>query len=245
MAIVLLRYEPPGVYPGAAAELQEVEQLSCPQCQAPNEQDSASCDQCGAALTAQASPLADTFIPSTSASQYPRTPGEQFLPDNRAGRYIPGSDVPASQFRPAWRRLTRVEQTAGGATLIVLVSLFLPWFGFADLGTSVSGTGAHGYLVIEVLLAVLMTGYLLQRSGWEEFPFRLPVAPETVLMAGAGLQFVLVAIGFADVPMAGLSWQSGAYLALIAAAAALGAALMPVLRSRPSRRGRVDAGDEP
>ena len=261
MAIVLLRYEPPGVYPGAAAELQEVEQLSCPQCQAPNEQDSASCDQCGAALTgqahpwdladpfppptAQASPLADTFIPSTSASQYPRTPGEQFLPDNRAGQYIPGSDVPASQFRPAWRRLTRVEQTAGGATLIVLVSLFLPWFGFADLGTSVSGTGAHGYLVIEVLLAVLMTGYLLQRSGWEEFPFRLPVAPETVLIAGAGLQFVLVAIGFADVPMAGLSWQSGAYLALIAAAATLGAALMPVLRSRPSRRGPVETGDEP
>lgn len=221
--------------------------MSCPQCQAPNEQDSASCDQCGAALTGQAHPwdLADTFIPSTSASQYPRTPGEQFLPDDRAGRYIPGSDVPASQFRPAWRRLTGVEQTAGGATLIVLVSLFLPWFGFADLGTSVSGTGAHGYLVIEVLLAVLMTGYLLQRSGWEEFPFRLPVAPETVLIAGAGLQFAGVAIGFADVPMPGLSWEFGAYLALIAAAAALGAALMPVLRSRPSRRGRVDAGDEP
>jgi len=202
-----------------------VEQLSCPQCQARNEHDSASCDQCGAALT------------GSSASQFPRTPGEQFLPDNRAGQYIPGSDVPARPFRPDWRRLTRAERTAGGATLIVLMSLFLPWFGLAGLGSSISGTGAHGYLVIVVLLAVLMAGYLLQRSGWEAFPFRLPVTPETILIAGAGLQFAGVAIGFADVPIAGLSWDFGAYLALIAAAAALGAALTPVLRSRPSRPG--------
>src|ERR1035437_4376375 len=140
MAIVLLRDEPHRVYPGAAAELQEGEQLSCPQCQAPNEQDSASCDQCGAALTgqahpwdladpfppptAQARPLAATSIPRTSATQYPRTPGERFLPENGAGRYIPGSDVPASQFRPAWRRLTRGGPTAGGAGPGVLVWLF-------------------------------------------------------------------------------------------------------------------------
>ena len=32
---------------------------------------------------------ADQYIPSSSASQYPRTPGEQYLPDNRAGQYIP------------------------------------------------------------------------------------------------------------------------------------------------------------
>jgi hypothetical protein len=204
---------------------QEVEQLSCPQCQATNQQASANCEHCGAALT------------GPSASQFPRTPAEQFLPDHRPGQYVPGSDTRSRQFRPDWRRLTRVEQAAGGATLIVLVSLFLPWFGFDDLGTdtSVSGTGAHGYLVIVALLAVLMAGYLLQRSGWEQFPLGLPVAHETVLIAGAGLQFAGVAIGFADVPAAGLSWDFGAFLALIAAAAALGAALVPVLRSRQAR----------
>jgi hypothetical protein len=235
--------------------LQEVEQLSCPQCQATNEQDYVLCHHCGATLTGQsrlwelagqfpppvmpATPPADAYIPSMSASQYPRTPGEQFFPDNRAGQYIPGLNAPSSQFRPDWRRLTRVEQTAAGATLIVLVSLFLPWFGFDEAGTniSVSGTGAHGYLVVVVLLSVLMAGYLLQRSGWEEFPFRMPVAHETVLMAGAGLQFLLVTIGFSDVPIAGLSWQFGAYLALIASAAGLGAALMPVVRSRQARPG--------
>jgi hypothetical protein len=210
--------------------------LSCPQYHASNEQDSASCDRCGAALTGQGCPWyladpspADAYVPRSSASQYPRTPGEQFLPDNRAGRYIPGSDVPASQFRPDWRRLTRVEQMTGSATLVVFVSLFLPWFGFDSLGAriSVSGTGAHGYLVVVALLAVLTAGYLLQRSGWQELPFTVPVAPETVLIGAAGLQFAGVAIGFADRP--GPSWQFGAYLALIAAAAALGAALIPVL----------------
>ncbi len=186
-----------------------------------------------------AAPPAEAYLPSMSASQYPRTPGEQFLPDNRAGQHIPGLNAPSSQFRPAWRRLTRVEQTAAVATLTVLVSLFLPWFGFNQAGTNirVSGTGAHGYLVAVVLLSVLMAGYLLQRSGWEEFPVRMRVAHETVLMAGAGLQFLLVTIGFSEVPIAGLSWEFGAYLALIASAAGLGAALLPVLRSRPGRPG--------
>jgi hypothetical protein len=205
---------------------QEVEQLSCPQCQATNQQGSASCDHCSAALT------------GPSASQFPRTPAEQFLPDRRVGQYVPGSDIRSRQFRPDWRRLTREEQAAGGATLVVLVSLFLPWFGLDDPGTStsVSGTGAHGYLVIVALLAVLTAGYLLQRSGREQFPLGLPVAHETVLMAGAGLQFAGVAIGFADVPAAGLRWKFGAFLALIAAAAALGAALVPVLRSRQAHQ---------
>lgn len=201
--------------------------MSCSQCQDTNEQGSAYCHHCGTAL-------AEESIPGMSASQYPRTPGEQFLPDNRAGRYIPGSDVPPSQFRPGWRQLSRAEQTTAGATLTVLLSLFLPWFGFDELGAnvSVSGTAAHGYLVIVVLLATLMAGYLLQRSGWKQFPFRLPIAPRTALIAVTVLQFLLVAIGFSDVPTAGLSWEFGAYLALAASAAALGAALLPVIRKR-------------
>lgn len=210
--------------------------MSCPQCQATNEPGSASCGRCGATLAvrpwyltdplpSQAGLPAETYVPSTSASQFPRTPGEQFLPDSRAGRYIPGADLPVSHFRPSWRRLTLVEQTAGGATLIVLGSLFLPWFGLGSV--SDSGTGTHGYLVLVILLAVLMAGYLLQRSGRPEFPFSLPVRHETVLITAAGAQFLLVAVGFADMPIPGLHREFGAYLALIAAAAAVGAALIP------------------
>jgi len=51
----------------------------------------------------------------------------------------------------------------GGASLVVLISLFLPWFGVSVLGESfsLSGTTAHGYLVIVVIVAVLMIAYLV------------------------------------------------------------------------------------
>ena len=70
------------------------------------------------------------------------------------------------EFRLDLRRLSRADQTVGGASLVVLVSLFLPWFGFGTLGAniSVAGTTAHGYLVVVVITALLIAGYLLLRS---------------------------------------------------------------------------------
>jgi hypothetical protein len=126
----------------------------------------------------------------------------------------------------------------GGASLVVLISLFLPWFGFSALGASISisGTTAHGYLVLVVITALLIAGYLLLRSGWGEFPFPLPVAHETLLLAGTGLQFMLVLAAFLDVPLPGLGWEIGAYLAVAAAALAALPAALPALRSRHRRR---------
>jgi hypothetical protein len=202
-----------------------------------NEQESIFCGNCGNSLADQADGPGvadDQYVPRSSASQYPRTPGEQYIPNHRAGRYIPAAAAPAGEFRLDLRRLTPVERTAGGATLIVLISLFLPWFGFDALGTniSVSGTAAHEYLIVVVLLAVLMAGYLLWRSGWEQFPVSLPITHETLLLAGAGLQFLLVAIAFLEVPVAGLSREIGAYLALIASVIAVGPAAVAAIRSR-------------
>ena len=226
--------------------------MICPQCQASSEQGSLFCGRCDMWLPGQPEgwgrpdqhstpgsydipdlPV-DLFTPSSSASQYPRTPSEQYLPDNRAGQYIPGSNAPSRQFRPDVRRLTQVEQTAGGATLIVLISLFLPWFGFGA-NASVSGTAAHGYLVIVVLLAVLTASYLLLQSGRQEFPSPLPASHQILLLTVTGLQFLLVAIAFFDVPAAGPGRESGAYLAMVASAAAAGAAVIPALRRRQAR----------
>jgi hypothetical protein len=138
-----------------------------------------------------------------------------------------------------------VEQMTGGATLIVLISLFLPWFGFDEIGTSISisGTTAHGYLAIAVLVEVLLAGYLLWRSGWEEFPVSLPITHEVLLLIATGLQFVLVAVAFLDVPVAGLSRKFGAYLALIASVAAVGLAAGPGLRSRQRSADRPALAD--
>ncbi len=216
--------------------------MICSQCRAWSEQNSVFCGRCGTPFPGSRPDSydipdfpVDLFPPRPSASQFPRTPGEQYLPDNRAGQYIPGSNAPSRQFRPDVRRLTQVEQAAGGATLVVLISLFLPWFG-SGANASVSGTAAHAYLVIVVLLAVLLAGYLLQRSGRDESGFRLPVTHETLLLVGTGLQFSVVLIAFCQVPVAGLSRESGAYLALIASAAGGGAAAIPAIRSWLARR---------
>lgn len=172
-----------------------------------------------------------------SASQFPATPGEQYAPAKMAGQHAPPPVVPAREFRLDLRRLTRAEQIAGAASMIVLVALFLPWFGFGELGTTitVSGTAAHSYLMLVVITALLMTGYLLLRSGWDEFPVSLPVAPELVLLAGAGLQFALVLTGFLEVPLSGLGWEIGAYLALIAAASAAAPLVPPALHRWQTR----------
>jgi hypothetical protein len=45
-----------------------------------------------------------------------------------------------------------------GASLLVLISLFLPWFGFRAPGASISGATAHGYLVLVVITALLLAG---------------------------------------------------------------------------------------
>ena len=163
-------------------------------------------------------------------------PGPQNTPHNPgvpAGWSAPGAAASARQFRIDLRRLSRVDQTVGGASLVVLISLFLPWFGFGSLDESfsVSGTTAHGYLVIVVILAVLLVGYLLLRSGWDELPVNLPIAHAPLLLIGTGLQLLLVVIGFIDVPVSGLSWEIGAYLAVIAAVVAAGPLIVPAVRS--------------
>lgn len=216
--------------------------MTCPQCRYDIGPDAPFCGSCGMPSGGEhpggARPPAGPFFPGVSASQFPRTPGDQYIPSAASGQHGPPPSASPREFRLDLRRLGRADQSVGGASLVVLISLFLPWFGFSTLGASVSvsGTTAHGYLVLAVITALLIAGYLLLRSGWGDFPFPLPVAHETLLLAGTGLQFLLVLIGFFDVPLAGLRWEIGAYLAVAAAALAMALVAIPVIRSRPGRR---------
>ena len=186
--------------------------MTCSQCRSDTRPDAACCGSSG--------------TPAGSASHFPRTPGDQYIPSAASGQHGPPAVAPPREFRFDLRRLSQADQAAGGASLVVLISLFLPWFGFSALGNriSVSGTTAHGYLVLVVITALLIAGYLLLRSGWGEFPFPRPIAHEMLLLAGTSGQFLLVLAGFLDVPLAGLGWETGAYLAVIAAGLAAGAA---------------------
>ena len=92
--------------------------MRCARCNEVNAWTLARCRSCGAPLAASASssPGTGTWDERPPASH--RAPGAQ-----EAG---PGG-VTAFAFDA--RRWTLADQVTGGATLVLLVSLFLPWFG--------------------------------------------------------------------------------------------------------------------
>jgi len=128
-------------------------------------------------------------------------------------------------------RLTSADRAIGGASLVALITLFLPWFGFSQSGYSFSQSGiaAHGYLGIALLADLIVVGYLVMRACWEVLPVSLPVAHAPLLLVCTGLQLLIVLIAFLFKPT-GLSWEIGAYLALLAAIAACAPIAVPALR---------------
>ena len=124
-----------------------------------------------------------------------------------------------------------------------MISLWLPWYTGKDtlLGitstASISGTGEHGWLWLEFLLALALIAYFTARAAWEQLPFGLPVTHERLLMAVTSLQFLLVLIGFIALPSThglrgfSVSWDFGAFLALIASMVAAGPIVYPAVRS--------------
>ena len=210
--------------------------MNCPQCQTTNDSRSAFCSNCGTSLAAPDSRIKAAPSPGygpAGPAGAPGLPGTPVSPDLPSAPYTPAAPAPASTFHLDLHRLSRVDQTVAGASLLVFIALFLPWFGISVLGGSfsISGMTAHGYLAIVLILAVVLICYVLLRSGWAEFPVNLPIAHAPLLLIGTGLQFLLVLIGFLDKPAAGLSWEFGAYLALLGAAGAAAPVVIPAVRS--------------
>lgn len=213
--------------------------MICAQCRATNDADAAFCRNCGARLggpaTYQASsptgpdatgwPAPHQTLAGNPASSAPADP---------AGRHAMGTASASTAFGLDLRRLSPVEWAVGGASVVVLISLFMPWFGLSVDGiavASISGVTAHGYLYLVLILALAIIGYLVLRAGWDQLPVTLPIAHGPLLLVGTGMQFLLVLIGFLDKPLAVLSWDAGAYLGLIAAIVAAGPVIAPAVRS--------------
>jgi hypothetical protein len=148
------------------------------------------------------------------------------------------SSLPPANFDLS--RLTTVDRIIAGATLVTMISLWLPWFsvsftGFGATTTgSISGTGYHGWLWLEFILALALLGYFAARAAWDQLPFRLPVSDEWLLIGGTGLQFVLILIGFLAMPSADglqVSWDFGAFIALIASITAAAPVVYPAVKT--------------
>lgn len=150
----------------------------------------------------------------------------------------PGTGAQAFGFDAA--RWSRRERITGAATVVLLISLFLPWFSVSALGVTVSWSGmtAHGYLWLAFALCLGIVGFLVVEEGFLAMPFRLPVGREMLLLAATAVNLLLVLTGFFVYPGAllnGVGWAFGAFVALLAAIAACVPLALPVLRARAAR----------
>jgi hypothetical protein len=242
--------------------------MNCAQCQAANGPDAVFCGSCGARLAPAGTPAGAggyTSAPGTpsgyntsgssagygygapggygpASGQAPTGhPQDQYQPGASGSNIQHSSGMPPVNFD--LNRLTTVDKTVGVATLITMISLWLPWFsghysvlGVTDSG-SISGTGDHSWLWLEFVLALALIVYLVARAAWDQLPFRLPIAHERLLIVGTGLQFLLILIGFFAMPSTdgiqglSVSWDFGAFLALIASIAAFGPVIYPLVKS--------------
>ncbi len=187
------------------------------------------CSQCGsdAATGAGTCPGCGTAIPTAAEAATLTQPG------------------PALAFRFDAARWTMADRIAGGATLVLFISLFLPWFsvsaGFGNFtaSSSVDALTAHGYLYLVLLLALAMLGYLIVSAGLDSMP-TLPLSHEQILGAAAAVNLLLVAIGMVAMPGGGsslvkVSWDFGAFIGLAAAIVAVAPLAAALLRARSGR----------
>jgi hypothetical protein len=130
--------------------------------------------------------------------------------------------------------LSRKEQIFGPATLVLLVSFWLPWYSVGPL--SVSGLSAHGWLFLAVMDSIVLLLYVLITAfdvGDLAAQGRMEKDQLLTILTGVNLALVVV-LGFLLKP-AGLSWSWGAYLALVAAIVAFAPFGVPLVQARRRR----------
>jgi len=144
------------------------------------------------------------------------------------------SDVPnKSSFSFDMKRWSQAERTTAIATLVLFISLFLPWYTFGPL--SLDGLW-HGWMYLVFLLCLAILVYLVSRAGFKEMPFKMPMSGDQLLLFGSVINLVLVVISFIDKPggigYSGIGWGWGSFVALIAAVVAAVPLGVPALRAR-------------
>ena len=213
--------------------------MICTQCGCNISGGTAACPACGARLAAQTVP-AQTVPAQGMPAQ--GMPPQGVHPQSAAGRFQPAqpAHLPEHAASPAFRlelsRLTNSDRVTGIASLVLLVSLFLPWYGVNLLGISAEADGltVHGYLYIVLLLCVAIIAYLVMWAGFEELPVRLPLSHQQRLLAASGLNTALVLLAFLTKPD-GTGWRFGAFAGLLAALAAMAPLVIPAIQARRAR----------
>jgi hypothetical protein len=132
---------------------------------------------------------------------------------------------PPVMLRPTPKRVGKARQrlnalnhrdrTVGLATLVLLVSFWLPWYSIGPF--SADGPSAHGWLFIAVLDSIVLVFYVLIAAfGMGDLAAQGRMSKEQLLALITGVSLALVMLGVLLKPAA-FSWSWGAFLALAAA----------------------------
>ena len=198
------------------------------------------CSQCGSEVAAgsAACPNCGAQQPGMGAQ------GTQAPAPPMAGG-PPAAGASGQAFAFDAKRWTRNDQIVGGASLLLLISLFLPWYSVSagPFSASASGTAGHGYLWIVFILALVIVVYEILKAGFETLPFNMPVGPVQLLLGLTGINLVLVLLAFLLKPGGGsglvgvsVGWSFGAFLGLICAIVAVVPLALPFVRARNAGR---------
>ena len=201
--------------------------MKCVQCGSDVAQGAIACPECGARLPLTVTPGAGAPVPPAEALTAPR------------------ATAAPTAFRLDPARWTPADRVTGAATLLLVISLFLPWFsvsaGFGNFtaSSSADGLAAHGYLYLVLLVALAMLGYLIARASLKDLP-ELPFTGDQLLAAGAAVNLLLILIAFAVRPGGGsalvkVSWSFGAFIGLITAIISFVPMATSVIRARSGR----------
>jgi hypothetical protein len=193
--------------------------MNCTNCGQVVPAEAAACPNCGTAVTSPAA-TASGVGPAPAAAGAPAT----------------GASA-AGSFKFEAARWTRVDRITGIATLVLFISLFLPWFTYNYGLGSVSVDGLwHGWMYLVLLLCLAIFAYLVMKAGFAEMPFKMPMADEQLLLIATAVNAVLTILAFLFKPggigFSGIGWGFGAFIGLIAAIVAVAPLAVPAIQAR-------------
>jgi hypothetical protein len=120
-------------------------------------------------------------------------------------------------------------------TLVLFISLFLPWFTYSFGSVSVDGLW-HAWMYLVLILCLAILAFLVARAGFSEMPFKLPMADEQLLLIATGVNAVLSILAFLFKPggigFSGIGWGFGAFVGLAAAIVAAAPLAVPAIKAR-------------
>jgi len=131
-----------------------------------------------------------------------------------------------SRIRLDPQRLGVGDVMVAGASLVLMIGIYLPWFEFGSRSTgyfSFDATAVRSWMVITFFIALAIVVYLVVRVVVDRF--WLPLPHWFILLGAGGVNLVLTVACFAK-KATGVSWDIGAYLSVLAAVTAVVGALV-------------------